>query len=684
MNTLAIDIETYSSNDLKKGGVYKYTEAADFTVLLLAYSINGGEVEVVDMSERYPSINCWIVTDDDGSTSEWLEFPNEADAMGLKIDEGRYLMEPLIKALTDPTYLKTAYNANFERTCLSKYLGIDLPAEQWECTMAGAAHLGLPLSLAFCAKALKLDQMKDEGGSALIKYFSVPCKPTKVNGGRTRNLPEHDPEKWMKFVEYCRQDVVVEQAIREKIAFFKPIEMERKLWNLDQKINDYGVLVDPVFVRNAIQLDRVSREALTEEAIRLTGLQNPNSVAQLRQWIGEETDTEVETLRKDDIPELLTRTEDETVKRVLGIRQEMSKTSIKKYAAMANTACADNRVRGLFQYYGANRTGRWAGRLVQVQNLTKHTIKDVDLARQLVRAGDLDCLQVCYGGVPDILSQLIRTAFVASPGHRFIVADFSAIEARVIAWLAGEKWRLEVFSGDGKIYEASGAHMFKVPIESITKSSPLRQKAKIAELALGYQGGPGALEKMGALKMGIAEEELPKLVAMWRNANKRIVEYWELIGDAALDTVREGVGRSVGPVKFLMEKGALFIELPSGRRLSYLRAQIAPNRFNSHSVTYDGMDQTTKQWKRQETYGGKLVENIVQAVARDLLADAMLRIDAAGYRIVMHVHDEVVVEMPDGVGSLEELVKIMSRGLPWSKGLPLGADGYETLYYKKD
>lgn len=648
MRTLAIDIETYSSNDLLKCGVYKYVEAPDFTVMLIASVYNGDPVEVIEL----------------GSGDEIPDF--------------------WMDALTDPSVLKTAYNAAFERTCLSKYLGIDLPADQWECTMARASHLGLPLSLSFCAKALKLKQFKDEGGTALIKYFSCPCKPTKVNGGRTRNLPEHDPQKWARFIEYCRQDVVVEQAIRAKIEFFRPVDIERRLYNLDQKINDTGVLVDPVFVRNAIQLDRVSRKALTEEAVRLTGLENPNSVTQLRQWIGEETDSEVETLRKDDIPELLTRTEDETVKRVLGIRQEMSKTSIKKYAAMASTACADNRVRGLFQYYGANRTGRWAGRLVQVQNLTKHTMKDVDLARILVRCGDLETLQVCYGGVPDILSQLIRTAFVAAPGHRFIVADFSAIEARVIAWLAGEKWRLEVFATHGKIYEASAAQMFKVPIESITKGSPLRQKGKVAELALGYQGGPAALEKMGALKMGIPEEELPKLVAMWRNANKRIVDYWDLIGNAALETVREGAGRSVGPVKFLMEKGALFIELPSGRRLSYLRAQITPNRFNSHSVTYDGMDQTTKQWKRLETYGGKLVENIVQAVARDLLAEAMLRIDAAGYKIVLHVHDEVVVEMPDGVGGLEELVKIMAQPVPWSKGLPLGADGFETLYYKKD
>lgn len=648
MPTLAIDIETYSSADLLKSGVYKYTEAADFTVLLFAWSYCNSDVDVIDLAK------------------------------------GAEIPEEIIDLLTDPNILKTAYNANFERTCLAKFLGIQMLPSQWECTMAKASLLGLPLSLDACAKALKLIQLKDDAGKPLIRYFSIPCKPTKTNGGRTRNLPEHDLEKWHQFVEYCRQDVVVEQAVREKISFLEFPAAEKTLWQLDQQINDRGVLVDPIFVRNAIQLDKVSREALTEEAVYLTGLQNPNSVAQLRAWIGKEMDSEVETLRKDDIPALLDQTESETVRRVLGIRQEMSKTSIKKYAAMAATACSDNRVRGLFQYYGANRTGRWAGRLVQVQNLTKHTIKDPDLARELVRAGDLDCLTVCYGGVPDILSQLIRTAFVAAPGHRFIVADFSAIEARVIAWLAGEKWRLEVFATHGKIYEASAAQMFKVPIDSITKGSPLRQKGKVAELALGYQGGPAALEKMGALKMGIEEEELPKLVAMWRNANKRIVAYWDLIGEAALDTVSEGIAQSVGNIKFLMEKGSLFLQLPSGRRLTYLRPQLAPNRFGGFSVTYEGMDQTTKQWKRLETYGGKLVENIVQAVARDLLADAMVRIDAARYRIVMHVHDEVVVEMPDASGTLEQLVKIMSEPVSWSKGLPLGADGYETTYYRKD
>lgn len=648
MNTLAIDIETYSSTDLLKSGVYKYAEASDFTVLLFACALDGSGVTTFDL------------------------------ARGEKIPPG------VMNLLTNPETLKTAYNANFERTCLAKHFNIELRPEQWECTMAKASLLGLPLSLAQCAKALKLDQLKDEGGSALIRYFSIPCKATKTNGGRIRNLPEHDLEKWEKFVEYCRQDVVVEQAVRAKLAFYTFPAREKELWNLDQKINDNGVGVDLEFVTNAMRLDIISREALTEEAIRLTGLQNPNSVAQLRGWISEEIEEEVATLRKDDVPVLLAQTESATVKRVLSIRQEMSKTSIKKYAAMDKTVCADGRVRGLFQFYGANRTGRWAGRLVQVQNLTKHTIKDPDLARQLVRSGDLDCLTVCYGGVPDILSQLIRTAFIAAPGHRFIVSDFSAIEARVIAWLAGEKWRLEVFATHGKIYEASAAQMFKVPLESITKSSPLRQKGKVAELALGYQGGPNALEKMGALKMGIAEEELPKLVAMWRNANKQIVEYWNLIGDAALDTVIEGMARTVGPVRFFMEKGSLFLELPSGRKLCYLRAQAIPNKFNGHSVAYEGMDQTTKQWKRLETYGGKLVENIVQAVARDLLAEAMLRLEAAGYQIVMHVHDEVVIEALMGSGKLEDITRIMSQSVPWSTGLPLGADGYETVYYRKD
>jgi DNA polymerase len=648
MHTLSIDIETYSSTDLIKSGVYKYAQAPDFTILLFAYSLDNSLVSVIDLAN------------------------------------GQQIPKVVYNALTDPAYLKRAHNANFERTCISTYFTIDLCPSQWECSMAKVSMLGLPLSLDAASKALNLSEGKNTAGKALIKYFSVPCKPSKANGGRVRNLPQHDPEKWSQFIDYCKQDVVVEQAISDKIAFFQIPETEKRLWQLDQKINDTGVLLDPVFVQNAIRMDTDYREKLTTEAIRLTGLDNPNSAAQLKNWIGNENGLDVATLRKDDIPVLLEQTDSAIVKRVLKLRQEMSKTSVKKYEAMSKGICLDNRVRGLLQYYGANRTGRWAGRLVQVQNLPQNHLPDLDLARSLVKDGDGELLEMCFGNVPDTLSQLIRTAFVASPGHRFIVADFSAIEARVIAWLAGERWRLDVFNTHGKIYEASASQMFKVPIESIKKGSDLRQKGKVSELALGYQGGPNALITMGALKMGIPETELPKLVAMWRNANKKIVQYWDTVGEAAMETIENGRINIGHGISFFVEKGILFIELPSKRRLAYLRPKLNVNRFGNLALTYQGMDQTTKQWGMQETYGGKLVENIVQAIARDCLADAMLRLDAAGYNIVMHVHDEAVLEMPIGQGSTSEVNKIMSAAIPWAKGLPLTAESYETDYYKKD
>lgn len=649
MKTLAIDIETYSSADLSKCGVYKYVEADDFEIMLFAYSIDGGPVMIWDLS----------------------------------LDDA--LPQGITEALQDPAVLKTAYNANFERTCITQYLGIPLPPEGWECTMARASMLGLPLALDAAAKALHLQQEKGADGKALIKYFSMPCKPTKANGGRTRNLPEHDEEKWERFQEYCRQDVVVEQAIREKIHFFHMPAAERKMWQLDQRINDTGVLLDRVFVKNAIKLDIDYKEKLTTEALKLTGLTNPNSAAQLKEWIGAETGETVTTLRKGDIPALLESTDCKVVTRVLELRQEMSKTSVKKYMAMHNAVCADDKVRGLLQYYGANRTGRWAGRLVQVQNLPQNHLPDLDLARQLVREGDAEMLEMLFGNVPDTLSQLIRTAFIAPDGHRFIVADFSAIEARVIAWLAGERWRMDVFNTHGKIYEASAAQMFKVPIESVTKGSDLRQKGKVSELALGYQGGPNALISMGALKMGLLEEELPKLVKMWRNANRKIVQLWEDVETAAIEAVNTGTATSIQlGIRFTIKEDLMLLTLPSGRQLSYMHPVLGPNQFNGLSLRYLGMDQTTKQWKKIETYGGKLVENIVQAIARDCLADAMLRLDAAGYKIVMHVHDEVVLEMPDGSGSTEEVNKIMGQSIPWAKGLPLKADSYETTYYKKD
>ena len=652
MQTLSIDIETYSSADLLKSGVYKYVEAPDFEILLFAYAFNDDEIQLFDLTE-YNS--------------------NEAQKS-----------KKVFEALTDPTILKTAYNANFERTCIAKFFKITLPPDQWECTMVKAGMLGLPMSLDAASKVLKLEQKKDSAGKALIRYFSLPCKPTKTNNFRTRNLPKHDPEKWKQFSDYCVQDVVVEMAIRNKLSFFQIPLTEKRLWQLDQNINDHGVLVDQSFVHNAIHQDIEYKDRLTKEAIELTGLNNPNSAAQLKDWLTTETGESVTSLTKEAIPVLLKSADCEIVKRVLNLRQEMSKTSVKKYEAMAKAVCSDSRIRGLLQFYGANRTGRWAGRLVQVQNLPQNHLSDLDLARRLVKDNDLELLEMLFGNVPDTLSQLIRTAFIAPEGHRFIVADFSAIEARVIAWLAGERWRLQVFATHGKIYETSASQMFKVPIESVTKESDLRQKGKVSELALGYQGGPNALIKMGALKMGIQENELPKLVKMWRNANKAIVSYWDVVNDAAIAAVEGTPTSTQHGIKFFTDKNVLFIELPSKRRLSYIAPKLIPNKFGGVSLTYEGMDQTTKQWGKQDTYGGKLVENIVQAIARDCLAESMIRLSDAGYNIVMHVHDETVSEMPYGKGSLAEINEIMGRPIPWAKGLPLKADSYETTYYKKD
>jgi DNA polymerase len=654
MTELDIDIETFSSADLKKTGVYRYIQAPDFTILLFAYSFDDEPIKVVDLAQ------------------------------------GEQIPEEVLDALLDHEILKTAHNANFERSCIGQYLKMSLPVEQWECTMARASQLGLPLSLDLAAKALKLGVEKSASGKALIKYFTVPCKPTKANGGRTRNLPQDAPEKWEQFKEYNRQDVVVEKAIRNKIQYFRVPESEKLLWQLDQKINDTGILLDPEFVRNAMRMDTVCREKLTREAVDITGLDNPNSVSQLKKWLLDSTGIEVPSLSKDIIPWLKDQNKCETVNRVLAIRQEMSKSSIKKYGAMVKSVCLDNRVRGLFQYYGANRTGRWAGRLVQMQNLPKNELSDLDLARRLVKEDDLETLELLYDSIPDTLSQLIRTSFVAPPEHRFIVADFSAIEARIQAWLSQEKWRLDVFTTHGKIYEASAAQMFKVPIENVTKGSTLRQKGKMSELALGYQGGPNAIIKIEVSnktppEKRIPVEELPRLVAMWRRASPRIVNYWYKLEEAAIDTVRTGESHTVFPnIRFLTEKGILFIQLPSGRRLSYLRPKLRPGDFGCDALIYEGMNQTTKQWGRQDTYGGKLFENLCQAIARDVLADAMLRLDKAGYQIPLHVHDEAVLEMPYGKGSKEEVNKIMSEPIAWAKNLPLRAESYETEYYKKD
>lgn len=649
MRTLAIDIETYSPADLLKSGVYAYSQHPDFEILLFAYAFDNEPVRVIDIAQ------------------------------------GETLPAEVENALEDPQVLKTAFNASFERTCMDEFFKAWLPTEQWECTMVKGSMLGLPLSLAAVANVLRLDQKKMVAGKALIRYFSLPCKPTKANGMRTRNLPHHDIDKWNLFKSYCAQDVEVERSIRNKIKFFEIPEFEKRLYILDQDINDRGVMLDRNFIQNAISIDGLSRERLTAEAIRLTGLNNPNSAAQLKVWIGKETGEEVKSLSKETIPALLENSDCEILTKVLQIRQEMAKTSVKKYEAMSNAICSDGRVRGLLQFYGANRTGRWAGRLVQVQNLPQNHLYDLDLARQLVSENDIEMLEMLFGNVPDTLSQLIRTAFVAKRGCTFLVADFSAIEARVIAWLAGEKWRLEAFDRKEDIYCASAAMMFGVLVEKHGINGHLRQKGKISELALGYQGGVGALITMGALKMGLEEKELQGLVDAWRAANPAIVRLWAEVGRAALKAVEENTVVSIHHgIKFECRNNLLYIQLPSGRRLAYMRPSISSNKFGSDSLKYEGMNQTTKQWCVQDTYGGKLVENIVQAIARDLLAEAMVNVDKAGYRIVMHVHDEIIIECEKEKADLAEVCRIMGQPVKWAKGLPLRADGYETDYYKKD
>lgn len=649
MSILSIDIETYSSVDLIKCGVYSYTEAPDFEILLFGYAFDDDPVKVIELAT------------------------------------GETLPHAVLLAMNDPEIIKTAFNANFERTCIAKHFQLPMNPDSWKCTSVHALTLGLPNNLDGVAKVLNLKEQKDSVGKALIRYFSIPCKPTKANGGRARNLPQHNPEKWQLFKSYCGQDVEVERVIRKKLEPFPIPAFEQKLWSLDQRINDRGVGVDPNMIKHAIACDEQYQEKLLEEAVELTGLDNPNSVAQLKEWLLEAEGLEVDSLNKETVPALLKQTENDTVHRVLELRQEMAKTSVKKYVAMDRARCSDNRIRGLLQFYGANRTGRWAGRLVQVQNLPQNKIRDIDLARQLLLSGDYDTLELLFDSVPVVLSQLIRTAFVASPGCIFYDADFSAIEARVIAWFAGEKWRMEVFNTHGKIYEASASQMFKVPVESITKHNPLRQKGKISELALGYQGGKGALITMGALKMGLAEEELPDLVTAWRRANPNIVKFWWDVEAAAILAVQEkrAVKMHHGLV-FSYESNMLFIKLPSGRRLAYVRPKLIDGQFGKPALTYEGQDQTTKQWKVLDTYGGKLVENIVQATARDCLAEAMVRLDAAGYQICIHVHDEVVIDAPIGERSIEDVSELMGQPISWAPGLPLRADAFETEYYKKD
>lgn len=649
IHTLGIDIETYSSEDIANG-VYRYADAEDFTILLFAYSVNDGPVLITDIAQ------------------------------------GEEIPSRIVKALTDPHVIKTAFNAAFERTCLNKFLGLNMDAEQWECTMVRSAMLGLPLSLDAVGRVLKLEQQKMQEGKALIRYFSCPCKPTKVNGGRTRNLPQHAPEKWATFKRYCVRDVEVEQTIRRITSAYRIPESEHRLYVADQRINDRGVLVDMDLVTQAIRMDAAYKGWLNAEAMEISGLDNPNSVTQLKAWLEKETDTTVDKLSKKDLPALLASADNDKVERMLRIRQEMAKTSTKKYEAMKKTACSDGRVRGLLQFYGANRTGRWAGRLVQVQNLPQNHLEDLDYARSLVKSGDLSAVELLFGNVPDTLSQLIRTAFIAKEGCTFLVCDFSAIEARVIAWLAGEQWRLEVFRTHGKIYEASASMMFHVPVDEITKTDPRRQKGKIAELALGYQGGVGAMKTMGGESMGLTEEEMSEIVDNWRNANPAIVRLWKDVEAAARMVIRYGEPVSVKGLKFFMSLGAMMIQLPSGRCLSYPRPSVGVNRFGSESICYEGVSQTTKQWCQQETYGGKLVENIVQGIARDCLAITILRLEEKGYPIVFHVHDEVIIEAPenDGIHTLQGVEEIFRMPIIWTPGLPLKGAGYTTKYYLKD
>ena len=641
---LEMDIETFSDVDLIKCGVYAYADSPAFEVLLFAYSFDGGETRVIDLAQGE-------------------ELPGE-----------------VAEAVFDGSVVKTAFNANFERTCLSKYFGRYLPPDSWHCSAVQAAVLALPRSLEDVGAVLGLDERKMKEGKELIRYFCVPCKPTKANGGRRRNLPCHAPEKWEVFKRYCRRDVDVEKAIRRKLGKFPIPEGEMEAYRLDQRINDRGVLVDMGLVRQAVRCERLHKGVATERAYELTGLENPNSVAQLKGWLGE-NGVEAESLSKRAVAELIEGADGE-VEELLRLRLLMAKTSVKKYEAMERSVCSDGRVHGLLQFYGANRTGRWAGRLVQVQNLPQNHLPDLELARGLVREGRFEDVEMFYGSTPEVLSELIRTAFVPEAGCRFVVADFSAIEARVLAWLAGERWRLDVFSSHGKIYEASAAAMFHVPVEEVTKGSPLRQKGKIAELGLGYGGAAGALISMGALDMGLSEEELPSLVAVWRRANPHITQFWWDVDKAAVEAVVKRTRTRAGRIAFEYRSGILFVMLPSGRRLAYVKPRMGVNRFGREGLTYEGILEN-KKWGRIETYGPKLVENIVQGTARDLLAEAMLRVERKGYPIVMHCHDEIIAEVPERTGSVEEMCEMMAVCPSWAEGLPLRADGYECSFYQK-
>lgn len=643
MQTLGIDIETYSSAKLDDCGVFKYVESEDFEVLIICYCI------------------------DDGPVIVWDETDTEFE-----------------KLLMDPDVIKTAHNAPFERACLSKKFGKYMPPEQWRCTMVLSSNCGYPLSLDMVGAALQLETRKDPKGKALIKYFCQPCKPTKVNGGRTRNYPHHNWEKWNEFIGYCIKDVKVEQAVRRKLAYFTIPNSELRLWELDQKINERGVKADIPFIKNAIDIYYENLDDLTEEITEITRLDNPNSLPQLKRWLSKKVGYPIDKLSKETYPQLLRDTEGEA-HRVIEIRMGMAKSSIKKYFSMLHAVCKDERLRGMLQFYGAS-TGRWAGRIIQPHNLPRITFEkkhdNLGIARKLVAEHDTKGLDFLFN-VPNTLSQLIRPALIPSKNSRFIIADYSAIEARVTAWYANEKWRLKVFEENGDIYIVSAAAMFKIPLEQIGKDSPLRQQGKVAELALGFQGGESALAIMDSKRV-IPSDQYEIIVKAWRKASPNIVKFWYGVQDAAITAVRERVTVKYARVIFYVKNNTLFIQLPSGRCLSYPEPMLRQNQFGRDSLWFKAIHEKTRQWVYQSTYGGKLVENIVQATARDLLAHSMRRIDKAGYEIALHVHDEIVCDVPNGFGSIEEISRLMSTEVPWAKGLPLNAEAYECSYYKKD
>ena len=646
MKTLSIDIETYSSADLGKCGVYKYAEDSDFDILLFGYAADGGEVHVVDL------------------------------ALGEKIPAA------VLSALTDDAVTKYAFNASFERVCLSRFLGLPtgeyLDPASWRCTMVWAAYMGLPLSLQGVGAVLNLDKQKLSEGKELIKYFCSPCLPTKVNGGRTRNRPEDAPEKWSQFKSYNLRDVETEMGIQQRLSNFPVPDFVWDEYHIDQEINDRGVRLDMPLVEAAIEMDAKSRKELTDAMQKITELENPNSVSQMRMWLAD-NGLEMDTLGKKAVAAMLKECPAH-LREVLLLRQQLAKSSVKKYQAMQNAVCSDGRARGMFQFYGANRTGRWAGRIIQMQNLPQNHLPDLTEARALVRSGNFDAVEMLYGDVPDTLSQLIRTAFIPREDNRFYVADFSAIEARVIAWYAGEEWRKQVFAEGKDIYCASASAMFKVPVEKNGINGHLRQKGKIAELALGYGGSVGALKAMGAIEMGLVEDELPPLVQAWRSANPSIVKFWWDVDRAALTAVRDKTTAETHGIRFNCSSGMLSILLPSGRQLFYVKPKIGENRFGGSCITYEGVN-GAKKWDRLESYGPKFVENIVQATARDILCYAMKTLRCCA--VTMHIHDELVIEASPKV-SLAAICEQMGRTPPWADGLILRADGYVTDFYKKD